>query len=443
MTRHRGFALLGGLVGVVVLVCAAIFAGYSTLAGSRHSDPVATGNGEGAHGTRTQARAPAGRAQTASAGAWTGSWATAPAGAEADAPTGYPGRSIRNVVHLSIGGTGTRITFSNLYSPRALVIGHASVAIDEGRADAVPGTMRRLTFARRPAVAVPARGQIISDPVRLNVAADSNLLVTLYTPMAGGPVTYHTHAQQTSYLAVGDRTEDTAGAAYTEPTSAWRYVTAVDVLNQRAKGTIVAFGDSITDGVGSSKNKDLRWPDQLARRLRDSGYGVVNTGIGGNQILLDGSLTRSGPSGLDRFRRDVLDRSGVKVVIIDLGVNDLLRGRQTHANKITAGLKELTRQAHARGLRVVGTTLTPFGAHLGYSATQESVRERVNRQILAGGIFDQVVDFDKAVRDPYAPKRLLPEYDSGDGLHPSDAGYAAMARVFDLRTLESKAKAEL
>ncbi|MFJ4922148.1 SGNH/GDSL hydrolase family protein [Streptomyces sp. NPDC088725] len=452
MTRHRVFALLGALVGVVVLVCAAIFTTFGSLGGSGgfwgsdggpRSDSAAVRDSDGSRGPSAQARVPVGAAEPASADTWTGTWATAPVGAEQEAPTGYPGRSIRNVVHLSIGGTSARVTFSNLYSPKALFIGHASVAVHAGGAAAAPGTMRRLTFAHRENVTVPPGGQVISDPVRLRVADNSDLLVSLYTPVPGGPATYHTHAQQTSYFAEGDRTEELGSTAYTEPTTAWRYVTAVDVLNQKAKGTVVAFGDSITDGVGSTKDKDNRWPDVFARRVAGLQYGVVNEGIGGNQVLVDAVDTKNGASGINRFRRDVLDRAGAKTVVIDLGVNDILRGRQTDPSRITAGLKALTRQAHARGLRVIGSTLTPFGAHRGYTGVQESVREQVNAQIRAGGIYDAVVDFDKALRDPYAPTRLRPVYDSGDGLHPSDAGYTAMARTLNLNLLGDRTPATL
>lgn len=300
--------------------------------------------------------------------------------------------------------------------------------------------MRRLTFgpSGSASVTVPVGRNAVSDPVALTVPAGTDLLLTLYTPAPGGAVTYHSHAQQTSYLARGDRTEDTSGAAYDTRSVYWRYVTAVDVENRQAAGTVVAFGDSITDGIGSSVGSDHRWPDFLADRVRDSvygRYGVVDEGIGGNQVLRDASSTRNGRSGIVRFGEDALGRPGVRSVFVDLGVNDILHGHESTGAPIVEGLRNLVRQAHAHGVRVVGSTLTPFGAHAGYNATKERVRDEVNAAIRAGGVFDSVVDFDRVLRDPYAPDRLAPAYDSGDGLHPSDAGYQAMASAVNLPAL--------
>ncbi|MGW6603743.1 SGNH/GDSL hydrolase family protein [Streptomyces sp. NPDC055036] len=443
MTRHRGFALLGALVTVVALVCGVIIAGYGLLDSGTRADRGGSGDTSG--DPRTRGRTPMGTAAPASADNWTGTWAAAPAGAEPGAPVGYPGRSIRNVVHTSLGGSKVRITLSNLYSPTPLLIGTATVAVGEGGGgpEAVAGTMRQLTFGRRAAVTVPPGGQIVSDPVALRVPYDSDLLVTLHTPRAGGPVTYHRHALQTSYLADGDRTRDLDATAYAPSRKVWRYLTAVDVLNPEARGAVVAFGDSITDGVGSGYDANRRWPDVLAARLRDQHIGVLNEGIGGNRVLADGSSLGNGASGLARFQRDVLDRAGAKVVVIDLGVNDILRGRETDPARITAGLRELAQRAKARGLRVIGSTLTPFGAYGGYNATTESVRDRVNEEIRSGRVFDEVVDFDKVIRDPYAPDRIRPVYDSGDGLHPSDAGYRVMGRYLSPRLLAERAPAQL
>ncbi|MEU8350075.1 SGNH/GDSL hydrolase family protein, partial [Streptomyces sp. NPDC048845] len=187
-----------------------------------------------------------------------------------------------------------------------------------------------------------------------------------------------------------------------------------------------------------------RWPDFLAQRLRDEQgapyYGVLNEGISGNRILVDGS----GPSGLSRIDRDVLSHSGVRAVVIQLGVNDILRlPHQLDADRIVEGLRQLTQKAHGRGLKVVGGTLMPFGGHRGFSERTEATRQQVNAQIRAGGVFDAVVDFDEALRDPSAPHRLLPEYDSGDHLHPSDEGYRAMAHALDLDMLKGSAPAKL
>ncbi len=313
--------------------------------------------------------------------------------------------------------------------------------------------MRRLTFGGGTSVVIPAGGQVVSDAVRVTIPHGADVLVTTYSPTPSGPVTYHPHARQVSYVADGDRTEDATGVPYTEQTPYWRYLTALDVLSNEAAGTVVVFGDSITDGITSTAGANRRWPDVLSGRLRGAledgqqlpRYSVVNEGISGNQVLADGlGRPAENQSGLGRFGRDALSRTNVKVVVIALGVNDILRNRRlADPDRIVTGLRTLAGQAHARGLKVVGATLMPFHGHRGYTPAREAVRQQVNAQIRAGGVFDAVVDFDKALRDPYDPRRLRPEYDSGDHLHPSDLGYRTMAEVFDLRTLKGAGQAEL
>jgi lysophospholipase L1-like esterase len=301
-------------------------------------------------------------------------------------------------------------------------------------------------------VAVPAGQQIMSDAVRVRVPRDSDVLVTTYSPTPSGPVTYHPHARQISYAARGDRTEDVTATAYTEQTPRWRYLTALDVLSHESVGTVVALGDSITDGITSTEGANRRWTDVLADRLRAAAgtgdvprYSVVNQGISGNQVLAEGlGRPADNPSGLNRLERDVLGRTHVKAVVIDLGVNDILRNQgEVDPVTVTDGLREMVRRAHARGLRVVGATLMPFGGHRGYSRSRDAVRRAVNAEIRAGKVYDAVVDFDEALRDPYDPRRLRSDYDSGDHLHPSDKGYKRMAEVFELGDLKGAAPAEL
>ncbi|MFB8351663.1 SGNH/GDSL hydrolase family protein [Streptomyces niveus] len=447
MNRQRGFALLAGLLAIVALVCVTIFAGVGALGGGGGRDEssidqaAASGSGAGGGG-----RTSVGSAAPASADAWVGTWAAAPAGIEPGVPDGHVGRSIRNVVHTSIGGTAARITLSNLFSREALLIGRASIAVSEHKedAEAAAGTMRVVTFGKRTSVVVPPGGRVVSDPVRLPVAPDTDLLVTVYTPAPGGPVTYHPRALRTSYTALGDRTRDVSGTAYIERAPVWRYLTAVDVLNRQARGSIVVIGDSITDGIGSSFDADRRWTDTLADRVRGSGLGVVNAGISGNRLLRQSLAVGKGPSGVSRFERDVLERAGTEAAFVELGINDIIREpHETDPDRITAGLKALTRQAHARGLRVVGSTLMPFGGNPRHTDELEAVRDRVNDAIRSGDVFDRTVDFDRLLRDPYAPDRLRPEYDSGDGLHPSDAGYRAMGRFVKLGDLVGKEPAQL
>ncbi len=436
MTRNMGYALLAGLAAIVVLVSTAIFIGV----GSK-----GTGLGEDSPQSRNSA-APA------SSGNWVGTWSAAPAAAEPNSRDGFADMSIRNVVHTSVGGTQARIQLSNLFGNRPLTISHATVGLAAAPSNptAAAGSMRRLSFGNKPSVTIPAGGEVTSDSVRLNVPHAADLLVTTYSPTPSGPVTYHPYARQTSYVAEGDRTEDTSGTAFTQQSPYWRYLTAVDVWSAETDGAVAVLGDSITDGITSSPGANRRWTDFLAERLRTERdaprLSVLNAGISGNRILVDGSKfsPNNGPSGLSRVNRDVLSRTGVKVVVVEMGLNDIIKPpRQRDPRQIVDGMRDLVRQAHSRGLRVVGGTLTPFGGHRGYNPRMEAVRQAVNEQIRSGKVFDATVDFDAALRDPAHPERLRAAYDSGDHLHPSDNGYRAMAQALDLKTLKGSRPAKL
>ncbi|GLX53408.1 SGNH hydrolase [Streptomyces hygroscopicus subsp. hygroscopicus] len=444
--RHRAkyLALIGALVALVLAVSAGI---YVTAGAGDHATGGALADGR-PH--RDSSAAPV------STGTWVGSWASAPVGGEPGTETaGLAGHSVRNVVHADAGGTSARVTLSNLYGQTPLDITHATIALSAGDATAAADadSMRRLTFDGATGVVIPAGEQVVSDAVRLLVPHDTDVLVTTYSPTPSGPVTYHPHARQTSYVATGDRTEDATGAPYTRRTPYWRYLTALDVLSNEADGTVVVFGDSLTDGITSTVNANRRWPDVLGDRLRsalESGqrlprYSVVNEGISGNQVLTDGlGRPPENQSGLGRFGRDALARTDVKVVVVDLGVNDILRDPHLDGpDRVLTGLRTLVREAHARGLKVVGATLMPFRGHRGWTPAREAVRQRINAQIRAGRVYDAVADFDKALRDPYDPRRLRPDYDSGDHLHPSDPGFARMAGVFDLHALKGAGQARL
>jgi lysophospholipase L1-like esterase len=435
MARSLGYALLAALAAIVVLMSTVIHVGV----------------GGGAEYAGTSSGKPRVPAAPASASTWVGTWSASPAAAEPRTPRGFPGMSIRNVVHTSVGGSGARIQLSNLYGQQPLTVAHASIAlaVTPSNPTAAAGSVQRLTFAGRPVVTIPAGRSVFSDAVRLAVPEAADLLVTTYVAAPSGPVTYHPHARQTSYLARGDRTEDTAGTAYTQQSPYWRYLTAVDVLTREADGAVVVLGDSITDGITSTAGANHRFTDFLAERLRsESGaprYAVLNQGISGNRVLRDGNGQSAGnPSALKRVERDALSCTGVQALIIELGVNDILRApNETDPGKIVEGLRQLTRQAHGGGLQVVGATLMPFGGHRGFTAQLNAVRELVNAEIRAGGVFDEVVDFDTALRDPARPDRLLARYDSGDHLHPSDAGYRAMARAVNLQHLRGAVPAAL
>ncbi|MET7436444.1 SGNH/GDSL hydrolase family protein [Streptomyces sp. NPDC005496] len=438
--RHG--ALLAAIIAVIMTFSAAIHVGVSTDEGGAETD-LASG------------RTPHNSAAPASTGTWVGSWSASPAGAEPGTETnGMAGRSVRNVVHAGVGGTSARVTLSNLYGQQPLSITHATLAVAAAPHDAAAAadTMRRLTFAGNASVIIPAGRQVMSDAVRVTVPRGGDVLVTTFSPTPSGPVTYHPQARQISYTAEGDRTEDVTGTAYTGQTPYWRYLTALDVLSNESDGTVVVIGDSLTDGVTSTVGANRRWTDALSARLREAAgsgdvprYSVVNQGISGNQVLASGlGRPADNPSGLSRFQRDVLGRTNVRAVVVDLGVNDILRNpNQADPRLIVGGLRKLVAQAHARGLRVVGATLMPFQGHRGYSDDREAVRQAVNAEIRSGRVYDDVVDFDKALRDPYNPRRLRSDYDSGDHLHPSDKGYREMADSFDLGDLKGAAPAEL
>ncbi|SES09094.1 Lysophospholipase L1 [Streptomyces qinglanensis] len=436
MTRNMGYALLAGLAALVVLVSTAIFIG----AGNRD-------NGRGQDSPRAR-----NSAAPASSGNWVGTWSAAPAAAEPRSRDGFAHMSIRNVVHTSVGGTGARVRLSNLFGNRPLTITHASVALAAAPSNptAAAGSMRRLRFGNKTSVTIPAGGEVTSDAVRLNVPHAADLLVTTYSPTPSGPVTYHPYARQTSYVATGDRAEDTSGTAFNQQSPYWRYLTGVDVWSSETQGAVAVLGDSITDGITSSPGANRRWTDFLAERLRTERdaprLSVLNAGISGNRVLVDGSKysPNNGPSGLTRMSRDVLSRTGLKVVVVEMGLNDIIKPpRQRDPQRIVNGLRDLVRQAHTRGLRVVGATLTPFGGHRGYNPRMEAVRQGVNAEIRKGKVFDAVVDFDAALRDPAHPERLRAAYDSGDHLHPSDNGYQAMAQAMDLQGLKGSRPAKL
>lgn len=366
---------------------------------------------------------------------WTGTWATAPSG---KVDNNCRDCTIRNVVHTSVGGARVRVHLANTFGTAPLVVAHTTAALPAvpSTAQVAPGTLREVTFGGKRQVTIPAGDSVVSDPVDLDVPADHDILVTTFTPGYSTPMTFHPSAQQNSFFTAGpDAADATSAAALPRQTQAWHFLTEIDVSGSPAAGAVVAFGDSITDGYRSQMDVDHRWPNFLSGRLlrQPPGrrLGVLNGGIGGNRVLLDGG-DGFGPSALSRFQRDVLDRTGVRSVIILEGINDIQQTpHQLDPAQITAGLQQLVDRAHARGLRVIGGTLTPFEGWFTYDAQEEAARQGVNDWIRTSGAFDGIADFDAAVRDPADPHRMLPVYDCGDHLHPNDLGYATMADAVD------------
>jgi lysophospholipase L1-like esterase len=397
-------------------------------------------------GTRASAQIPTSSVPVpvavADSGGWVGTWGAAPAGPVSNTPDGYPNYSIRNVVHTSVGGSSARVRLSNAFGDAPLVMGHASVAVSatSGTADAIPGTVRELTFGGSPSVTIPAGAEVQSDAVSLAVPDDADLLVTTYTPVPSGPVTYHPAASQTSfYTQNGDHAMDTAGAAYDQRTSAWHYVTEVAVRGSGANGSVITLGDSITDGWASTEGTNRRWPDYLADRMKQVPgvlrHGVVNSGISANRLLLGGPGW-AGRNALARFNDDVLTKTAARTLIVLEGINDIQQDpHQTDPAQIIGAYQQIVTRAHAAGIRVLGGTITPFKGWQVYDETLEATRLAVNEFIRNGGLFDGVVDFDAAIRDPKDPLVMKAEFDSGDHLHPGDAGYRAMAEAVRLAML--------
>jgi lysophospholipase L1-like esterase len=365
---------------------------------------------------------------------WVGTWSASPQ--TGFVASEFNNQSLRMVVHTSVGGDRLRVRLSNAFGSQPLVVTATHVGIRSAGAAIVVGSDRAVTFSGNPVVTIPPGALAVSDAVNLPVRALSDLAVSIFLSANAGPATTH-NLRGVSYIAAGDATASESPGPYTTGPPVWFFLTGVEVsASKQMDDAIVALGDSITDGAGSTPGSNSRWPDVLARRLISDHIAVamLNEGIAGNCILHD----FIGPNALARFDRDVLGQAEVRFVIVLEGINDIgtssTLGDLT-ADQITAGLQQLVRRAHARDLKIFGATLTPFeGTTIpGYFSTQgEMKREAINEFIRTSGTFDDVIDFDKVVLDPNHPTQLLAAYDSGDHLHPNDAGYKAMGDAIDL-----------
>ncbi|HEX5534780.1 MAG TPA: SGNH/GDSL hydrolase family protein [Actinomycetales bacterium] len=345
------------------------------------------------------------------------------------------GRTVRNILHTSVSGEGLRISLSNAFGSQPVTFDDVWVGTHASGAAVVERTNRQVKFSGSTSITVPPGADVLSDPLDGKVAAGQTLAVSVHAKGDPGTVTGHNVANQTSYLADGNHAADEAASSFIETTSRWYWVDALVVDQAQQVGTVVTFGDSITDGNGSTSGANRRWPDFLARRLQQEPaprqFGVMNQGISANRVLTDGS----GVNAQARFDRDVLSQPGVETVVLMEGINDIRWRHATSAEDLTSAYRQLIARAHARGICVVGGTLTPWAGGSLYSEDRNEVRKAVNEWIRGSGAFDAVVDFDKVTRDPANPDRFLPAYDSGDHLHPGDAGYEAMANAVDLADL--------
>lgn len=354
----------------------------------------------------------------------------------------FDDRTIRMVVHSSINGHSLRIHLSNLRGTTPLTIGSTSVAVQADRATAVPHTEHAVTFGHRTSVTIAPGAEAVSDPVPMTVTADRNILASIYLPNATSSATWHSDAFDTTYLsAAGDHTAEAGDGNYTASTTSWYYLSGLDVVSPDARGVVVAFGDSITDGYNTPTGTYQRWPDDLARRLAATkAMGVVDAGIGGNRVLTDVPNIWQGVSATKRFAHDALGQPGVRDVILMEGINDIGNNAGPGGGPLTAqdlidGYRNLIGQAHAAGVRIIGATLLPDKGNGYYSDSAEALRQAANTWIRTSGAFDGVVDFEKAVADPSDPSALAPRFDSGDHLHPNAAGMQALSDAIDLDLL--------
>jgi lysophospholipase L1-like esterase len=390
----------------------------------------------------------AAQAQAPQARMWVASWGTSqqiPEPQNALAPADLTDATVRQIVHLSVGGPALRVHLSNAFGTQPLHFTSVHIArpLRPDAAAIDPASDKALNFSGASDVTVPAGAEFVSDPIDYPVRALSDLAISFHLDAPPARETSHPGSRATTWFVHGD-----AVSAADLPTPGhvdhWFQISAIDVPAGKRAGTVVALGDSITDGHGATTNGNDRWTDVLAQRLQSSAktrdLGVSNQGIGGNHLLTDGL----GPSALARFDRDVLAPADVRWVIVFEGVNDLggvaIRGEVPAADhaalvaRVLAAYQQIIDRAHAHGLRVYGATVTPYTGSDFYhpGALSEADRQAVNAWIRAAGHFDAVIDFDSVVRDPQHPEHLLPAYDCGDHLHPSPAGYKAMADAIPL-----------
>jgi len=379
--------------------------------------------------------------RTASLGPhWVGSWGASPVTPSNESGAYYlTNVTVRQIAHLSIGTLRQlRIRLSNALGHDAVSFAAVHVAQWAGDSKTItsailPATDRVVTFGGSETVAIPGGAEVLSDPIALPLPAGADVAVSLFIPHTSNvPATMHTFGDQTTYFSLGDNT----GAAFlpNAATDTVRpYLTGVDV-DAPGASAVVALGDSLTDGMLSALDQNLRWTDDLARRLQSAfagSVGVVNAGIAGNCVV----MSCNGPSVPERFKRDVLAVSGVKFLIVLAGANDIGNAPDLTAAQLTDAYSAMVGLAHAQNILVYGATIPPFGGSNYFSTAHEKLRQQVNTFIRGAGVFDGVIDFDKALADPEKPVYLLAKY-NGDKIRPNNAGYQAMAEAIDLAMLK-------
>ncbi|HOO14919.1 MAG TPA: SGNH/GDSL hydrolase family protein [Candidatus Marinimicrobia bacterium] len=365
---------------------------------------------------------------------WVGTWSTAPQLVETNNNPPSPGLSnntLRQIVRVSIGGDTLRLRFSNEFSTKPVTMNSVHIAISTGGGTIDTATDKSLFFNGSPNVTMEAGKAVTSDPFQFTLPPRADIAITIYFGATSPDVTGHPGSRTTSYLLTGNAVTraDCAGAVTTDH---WYVINTIDVKAPDSAAAVVILGNSITDGRGSGTNKQNRWPDELARRFQENPatrfVAVLNQGIGGNCVLSGGL----GPTALSRFERDVLNQSGVRWLIIFEGINDIGNGAPGVGNQLIDAYKQMIVNAHSRGIFVYGATLLPMKGSFYYSTAREAERQIVNDWIRTSGLFDGVIDLDRALRNPADTLSLLPEADSGDHLHPNEVGHRLIAEAVDL-----------
>lgn len=382
---------------------------------------------------------------------WTGTWAASPMppGGLFGPSLEFENQTIRQIIHSSVGGEQIRVRISNVFGTQDLKIGSASIALQDDGVKIANGSLRTLTFSGQTSINVPAGAFIISDPANLATNEFSNIAISLFFPNATGLATSHAGGLQTSFISAGGDFTQQEYFPVTEEVQSVSFLTGVQVLTANDTQLLVAYGDSITDGTASTPDTNRRWPNFLARRIALESpslkLGILNHGIAGNRVLHD----TVGQNAIARFERDVLSWPNLSHIVVMVGINDLgfpaianapfgddVHSSEVSADELIAGYRQLIARAHNRGVKIIGATLTPFQGASYFSDSGEIKRQTINSWIRESGEYDAVIDFDAAIRDPNDPSRMKEELQSGDWLHPSDAGYEVMANAIELSVFD-------
>jgi lysophospholipase L1-like esterase len=395
------------------------------------------------------------RAQGKSSG-WVASWATAVTAAESTGSShnGFNNESYREIVHLSVGGDQFRVRLTNIYGTQTVTVGHATVASPDTSTpslqDIIPSTLHDLTFNGQSSATILAGDELYSDPIDVAVGDGADLVITLYFPNPTGPATWHASSRQSNFAGPGDLASST-NSGFTIVRASWMFLSGVDVLRHQEAGAVAVFGDSISEGNGSTLNANKRWPDLLAKRLlaqHGKAPSVVNVSLAGSRLNHEGpepgaggfpGFVQLGPNAGARINEDIFPQVGASTVVLQLGIDDIWMNDDS-ADAITTSLLKIAGQLQQRGLAVIVSTITPFSGFEtslpgAWTPERDATRNAVNAFIRGHQTFDGVVDFDQVLRDPADPSRLQPALDSGDHFHPNDAGNQMMADFFPLQLI--------